>query len=366
MNIMDVIRPLGAGGTTNAISSLVGLSQDQTQRATTATIPTLLAGLTQVASTPRGAEQLSDTISRQDTGMLDNLPGSVSSQGGKLAEQGQGILTSLMGGGTSSMLGGVLSKFTGINEGATGKLIGICMPLILGVLGRQQKTLGLGPTGLANFLSGQKGNIRAAMPAGLESMLSKVPGFGQFLGSQPAATATATAAAASAAYERPRAQAVESRTAYEHEEEGPSAMRWLTPVLIALALLLGVMWSRHRHRESAGRPAAETETTTGTGTSLVTDGSELLTQATSVLSGIKDHGSAEAAVPKLKSINAGLTRLRSATSQVPDATAARDSLKPSVDRLQIAAQRVLNMPGVGDTIRPYVEQIIANANALTQ
>ena len=39
MNIIDVIRStLGSGNTVNTMSSLLGLSQDQTQRATSATI----------------------------------------------------------------------------------------------------------------------------------------------------------------------------------------------------------------------------------------------------------------------------------------------------------------------------------------
>jgi hypothetical protein len=44
MNIIDMILKLiGAGNTTNAISSVLGLSQDQTKRATVAAVPTLLA-----------------------------------------------------------------------------------------------------------------------------------------------------------------------------------------------------------------------------------------------------------------------------------------------------------------------------------
>ena len=125
MNIMDVVRStLGGGSTTSAISSLLGLNQDQTQRATSATIPTLLAGLTQVASTPRGAEQLSDAISQQDPGILDNVSNTLSSQGGRMAENGQGILSSLMGSGAGPLLGSALSRFTGVGEGTIGKLIG--------------------------------------------------------------------------------------------------------------------------------------------------------------------------------------------------------------------------------------------------
>jgi len=364
MNIIDVMRStLGGGTTTSAISSLLGLNQDQTQRATSATIPTLLAGLTHAASTPQGAEQLSDTISRQDPGMLDDLPNSLSGQGGKLADQGHGILNSLMGGGTSSMLGGVLSKFTGVGEGPSGKLLGLCIPLILGVLGKQQRSMGLGASGLANFLSGQKDNIRAAMPAGLESKLSNVPGFSQFFGARPV-----TATTAEPDYSRQRAQATpERRSTYEAETPKSNPMKWAIPLLLGLAVLGGIIhWARQRREEPAGGTGPARESVIGAETSFVADSSRLVTQATSVLSGIKDSASAEAAVPKLKSINDGLSHLSSVSSQLPESTrsTAKEALKPALAKFQDAAQYALNIPGVGDTIRPYVDQITSSVNSL--
>src|SRR6185503_7282399 len=110
MNLVNaILQMLGSSNVANSISSLLGLSQDQTKRATTAAVPSLLAGLTGLASTPQGAERLADTVSRQDSGVVDNLTGALSGQGARLAEQGSGLLGSLLGQGATSKLGGVLS-----------------------------------------------------------------------------------------------------------------------------------------------------------------------------------------------------------------------------------------------------------------
>src|SRR5262245_32115055 len=149
MNLNDMIlKALGSGNTTSAISSLLGLTQDQTKRATAAAVPSLLAGLTSLASTPQGAEQLAASISRQDTSVVDNLTGTLTGQGMKLADQGSDLISSLFGGGMLSKLSGVLARFLGVGEGAISKLLGMLTPLILGFLGQQQKSLGLGASGL--------------------------------------------------------------------------------------------------------------------------------------------------------------------------------------------------------------------------
>src|SRR6185503_21012754 len=106
MNLVNaILQMLGSSNVASSISSLLGLSQDQTRRTTTAAVPSLLAGLTGLASTPQGAERLSDTISKQDSGLLDNLTGAFSGQGPRLAEQGSSQLNSLMGAGINSRLG---------------------------------------------------------------------------------------------------------------------------------------------------------------------------------------------------------------------------------------------------------------------
>ena len=69
------------------------------------------------------------------------------------------------------------------------------MPLVLGVLGKLKSSLRLDASGLASTLLGQKQNIVGAMPAGLGSALSSVPGLGSFLSSAGSAVSSAAGAA---------------------------------------------------------------------------------------------------------------------------------------------------------------------------
>jgi hypothetical protein len=360
MNLVDMILKLiGTGNTTNAISSVLGLNQDQTKRATIAAVPTLLAGLTHLSSTPQGAEQLSSAVSRQDTGLLDNLSDSISGQGISLADRGSDLLGSLLGGGTTSKLSGILSRFTGVGEGATGRLMGLLTPAILGVLGQQQRNQGLDASGLAHLLAGQKDNIRAAVPAGLGTMLSSVlPGASQLF-----ETGRPTARTPEEAGRRTVGASAPLRKS--------SVLQWAIPLLLILgALGLFLFWStRHRAaREAAVAPRApaERETRGAPVAGVASEASQLITQATKVFGGIGDAASAQAAAPTLEDINGRLAGLRPLWDQLPSTarTSAQETLRPQVDRLKQAAQSVLDKPGVADAVRPQIEQIITNVDAL--
>ena len=377
MNIPSAILQLVGGNATNSISSLLGLSQDQTKRATTAAVPSLLAGLTGLASTPQGAERLADTVSRQDSGVVDNLTGALSGQGARLAEQGSGLLGSLLGQGATSKLGGVLSRFTGVGEGGTSQLLGLLIPVILGFLGKQQRSMGLNASGLASLLGGQKDNIRAAMPAGLETALSSaIPGVSQLFGSGGARIATEQPRHT---YEEtaPRAEETadwKSRGAYgepAHREGG--GKKWVVPLLLGLAALVAFMlWSnrnpsRRNAPQSVGAPGAPSEIVTGKASSFVSDTSKLIGQASTTLAGVKDSASAEAAVPRLEQINQQMSGLLSTWNQLPESakSTARSSLQPQIARLQQATQPLLSQPGIGDIVRPQVEDLMQKLNAFS-
>src|SRR5262249_7911097 len=68
-------------------------------------------------------------------------------------------------------LSSTVSKFLGVGEGPMQTLLGLLTPLIMGVLGREQRAAGLDAGGLAQMLTGQKAEIAAAMPAGLGNLL---------------------------------------------------------------------------------------------------------------------------------------------------------------------------------------------------
>jgi sporulation protein YlmC with PRC-barrel domain len=153
------------------MASVAGLDRSTTQSAVGAFVPAILSGLTDLVAKPGGARQLADAVSEQPAGMLSNLAQAL---GGSTmsAEKGTGMLSSLLGGGVLNTLVSTLSRFVGIGEGSTRTLMGLLTPVILGVLGREQRAAGLETGGLARMLMGQREQINAAMPVGLADLLS--------------------------------------------------------------------------------------------------------------------------------------------------------------------------------------------------
>src|SRR5262245_58675394 len=170
-NIVSAISRFLTPELIGKMASVAGLDRSTTQSAVGAFVPAILNGLTDLTAKPGGARQLADAIAEQPSGMLSNL---VQTLGGSTmsAEKGGGILSSLLGGGVLNTLVSTLSRFVGVGEGSTRTLMGLLTPVILGVLGREQRAAGLETGGLARMLMGQRDQINAAMPVGLSDLLS--------------------------------------------------------------------------------------------------------------------------------------------------------------------------------------------------
>jgi hypothetical protein len=153
------------------MASVSGLDRGTTQSAVGALVPTMLTGMADLVSKPGGARQLADAIAEQPAGVLSNLAQTLGGAS-MSAERGGGILSSLLGGGVLNTLISTLSRFIGIGEGSTRTLMGLLAPVVLGVLGREQRAAGLETGGLARLLMGQKDQFTAAMPVGLSDLLS--------------------------------------------------------------------------------------------------------------------------------------------------------------------------------------------------
>jgi hypothetical protein len=96
------------------------------------------------------------------------------------------------------------------------------------------------------------------------------------------------------------------------------------------------------------------------------EATRVFNSASGVFAQIKDAASADTAVPQLQDINAKLGGLQSVLNDLPASTksSAKDAIRPLAETLKQAAQRVLNIPGIGDTVRPAVDSIISTLNSL--
>ena len=154
------------------IASVLGIDRNLAQRAIGGAVPSLLAGLADIGSTPSGARQLSNVVAQQP-GPLDSLKSMLG--GGDqqpIADAGSNMLAGLFGGGAFDTLTATIGKFTGLSNGTTKAILGMLAPVLLGTLGQQQRSAGLDAAGLGSMLASQKDQFAAAIPSSLADRLS--------------------------------------------------------------------------------------------------------------------------------------------------------------------------------------------------
>jgi len=177
-NIVDLIKNELGSQVMGHLGGALGAGPQQTSGAVAGVLPSLLSGLTNASSSPRGAGALFDAVQNHDAGFLGDMSNLLGgNQAGKVATNGNSLLSSLMGNGALSQLAGAVSKFAGVNKANGSSLIGMLAPVIMGVLKRKVFDGGLNAGSLANMMMGQKDNINAAMPENFSTELKSVGFF---------------------------------------------------------------------------------------------------------------------------------------------------------------------------------------------
>ena len=98
INLNSVVTQLLSPDVIAQIASFLGIDRSAAQKAAGATIPTILAGLSDLVGTPAGANQLSKLLSQQQGGSPMDLLRNSGAQG--LAQTGSNMLSGLFGGRT--------------------------------------------------------------------------------------------------------------------------------------------------------------------------------------------------------------------------------------------------------------------------
>src|SRR5215510_3782624 len=154
-NLVSAVARFLTPDVVRKIASASGL-EDSTigQQAVNAAVPTILSGLAALASKPGGATKIGDAVSDQS---FD--PASIASHiasSTNLAADGTRILSSLLGGNVPGALASILSRFVGTGEGSMRMVLGLLAPMIMSVLGREQRAANLDDNALGRMLGEQK------------------------------------------------------------------------------------------------------------------------------------------------------------------------------------------------------------------
>jgi len=350
------------------IASALGLDRNIVQSAIGAVVPSLLAGFSSVAAQPGGAQRLVDAATQQ-SGTLESFARMLGSGNqSSFVERGSQMLSSVLGSQDQNALAGAIGKFTGMGQGASGSLLGMLAPVVLGTITQQQGTTRLDPGKIASFLASQKDNIAAALPSGLSTHLAGT-GLLDSLGD-----AAQTAAAATGEAERASASAARTVGGAGQRAMGTAAsatnkwLYWLVPAAAAAAVAAFLIYLFAKPAEQV----AQQDVTVGQ--SLVVGGLNLDKQVTdsiaslrTTLAGITDAASAQAALPQLQEAATQIDKVGGLGAQLSaeQRKVLAGVVSPSLPTLNQLLDKVLAIPGVAEVLKPTIDTLKAKLAVLT-
>jgi len=374
-NLISVVMQFLTPDMIAKIAAALGLDRSVTQKAVGGGVPALLSTLADVASTPNGARQLTNTLAQPQLASLDNLKSLIGGAGQDTAGStlGSNLLSGLFGAGALDTIAQSIGKFAGIDAGSSKSLLGMLGPIVLGVLGQHQRSAGLDAGGLASLLGSQKDQMLAAIPSDLANRLSATGLIDSAAGGLRSGAAAAGDRMADASQ---RTIAAANRAA-----SGAASTQW--PYwLVGLVILGGLAWyalSRSGNETVAEAPRpATTQPATGTvglapaeltvgGVNLANQVNSSISTLRSVLPGITDAASAEAALPKIQGATAQLSdvgNLAAKLSPEGKRTLAK-LLAAAMPTINQMCDKVLTMPG-GDVAKPAIDELRSKLDTLSR
>jgi hypothetical protein len=150
------------------ISAFLDERPSSTRKAVAVAMPAVLAGLTERASSARGAETLLNVIHRVGVGLdLDELARGSGSYD-DLNRVGRTVLTTIFG-GQSSLVAAQIAAASGLRQSSAADLLEMLAPIALAVVGHEVARHGLDEAGLMLLLAERRGDVGSVGVAGISS-----------------------------------------------------------------------------------------------------------------------------------------------------------------------------------------------------
>ena len=360
-NLVSLVMQFLTPDMVGRIATALGLDRNKVQSAISSAVPGLLAALNNVVTQPGGAQRLADAA-RQQTGSLGNFA-SMLAAGGQSSFQASQVLSSLVGNQNQNALTGAIAKFTGLGQGATGSLLGMLAPIVIGIIGKHQGAAGgLDAKGIANLFASQKDNIAAALPSGLGSLLS---GTG-LLNSLGDAARTATAAGSEAMREASATRLVDAaRQRGAGAASAPSNwLYWLLPLAAAAALL--IYFAARPTEEVAQQGMSKVQNAAIVAPDLGKQITNSITSLRTTLDGITDVATARAALPKVQEAASQIDKSGVEVGQLSadQRKLVAGLINPLMPAFNQLCDKVLAIPGVAEVLKPSVDAVKSKLTTL--
>jgi len=345
------------------IATALGLDRNAVQSAVGAAVPGLLAAFGGAATQPGTAQKLAEAAG-QHAGALGNFA-SMLGGGGQTAfiEKGSQLLSSFLGGKDQNALAGAVGKFAGLNPGASGSLLGMLAPVIMGTIGQQQGAQSA--NGIASLLAAQKDNIASALPASFGNLLGGT-GLLDSLGGAARTAATASRQTAQATASAAQATAHSAERAVGTAAAPATNWRyWLIP-LLAIAALVAYMLNRPTE-QAVQQAATSAQSVMVGGVDISKQLNDGINNLRSTLSGVTDPTSAQTALPKLQDATSQIDKVGGMIAQLsPEQKKILAGLvAPAMPALNQLFEKVLAIPGVAQVLKPAIDAVKAKLAMLT-
>lgn len=163
----DLLQQL-SGSALTQVGNQLGTDRATASKAVGVALPVILAALAKNASNSGGATSLATALGRDHDGsILNDVPGALTNfQTGA----GAGILKHVLGGNHETVAAGV-GQASGLDTGKATALLTMLAPLVMGALGRAQRSGNLDSGGLAAMLGQERAQSAANAPAALGGLM---------------------------------------------------------------------------------------------------------------------------------------------------------------------------------------------------
>jgi len=351
VNLLNLVKGAVGNQVMKQLGGILGENPKSTESAIGAAVPAILGGLMKKASTPNGAGDIFRTLNDHDGSILDNLGGALGDGGHKsLIEKGAGLLSLLFGSKQNSIIGSI-AKLAGIGNSSAGSLLGILAPIVMGVLGKQQRSTGLDVGGLTNLLMSQKDHLSSVMPKELTSDL----GIGDILGANGVAGKVGEAR---------RAVGAASRDA---QSDGSGLLKSLLPILL-IAGLAFLGWQFFGPAAKTVDEAANISDVKVPDFSLddvTVDLNTSFGDLTDSIRGVSDEASARLVLPKLKQATTAFDTLKLGSLPTAAQTSVGGVLGPLLEKVKSALETAYAIPGVRAILEPAIGPLLEKVGVFT-
>lgn len=331
MNLVEAIQQEISGPMLNKLSSMTGLGEAKTKSAVGAAVPVILSGLGKMAGMPGGAEKIAAMARKFTPGELSDIPDLTSTQAGTILEEGKNAMTGLFGSDKLNLMMGILQKFLSTDPAVLKKLLSVLGPIIFGAMTKKFGVNGLTGSTVSALFEEQKGNIANAMPAGLS--LDAFPDFGK--------------------------------------DAAASGSGLLLPLVLLFAVAAGVYWwfivrPQQQGAADKGKNAPGIQAVLPEVTAFTKGLDGVVGSLTETLNTVKDAATADAALPKLKDASQQAGGLKDLLDKVPGPgkAAAKAALDTGLGKLKVVIEKILALPGVGEKLKPILDEIVGKLTGL--